>query len=243
MGIRTGSRRCRRARESSRRGIVAENRTVCRVSGVSSRIASRSSAKPMSSISSASSRTTVATSPEPQAAAVEQVEGPAGRRDDDVDAGLQGAQLPDDRRAAVDRQHAGAEVLAVAVQGLRHLDGELAGRHEDEADRGAFGAVRGQQLEDRQGERRGLAGAGGGLAEQVLAGQQGRDRLPLDGRRLLVAEAGQRAQQLRPETQVVEGGAIAGEVVSARVSFAVHPLHRSPDAPAARRRGRDSLDS
>ncbi len=35
---------------------VAENRSVCRRAGTSARIASRSSAKPMSSISSASSR-------------------------------------------------------------------------------------------------------------------------------------------------------------------------------------------
>jgi hypothetical protein len=41
-----------------RGGIVAENSTVWRFSGVASRIASMSSAKPMSSISSASSRTT-----------------------------------------------------------------------------------------------------------------------------------------------------------------------------------------
>ena len=44
---------------SMRGGIVAENSTVCRCSGVSARIASMSSAKPMSSISSASSSTTV----------------------------------------------------------------------------------------------------------------------------------------------------------------------------------------
>jgi hypothetical protein len=41
-----------------RGGIVAENSTVWRCAGVSARIASMSSAKPMSSISSASSRTT-----------------------------------------------------------------------------------------------------------------------------------------------------------------------------------------
>ena len=169
---------------------------------------------------------------QPQAAPVQQVQRPAGGRDDDVDAGLQRPQLADDRGAAVDREHPGAEVAAVAVQGLRHLDGELAGGHEDEADRCALGAVRGEHLEDRQGEGRGLAGAGGGLAEQVAPGHQRRDRLLLDRRGLLVAEAGQRLQQLRPQPEVVEGGALL---------VVVHRAHRSPNAPAARRRGRGRL--
>ena len=43
-----------------RGGIVAENSAVCLVSGVPPRISSMSSAKPMSSISSASSSTTIA---------------------------------------------------------------------------------------------------------------------------------------------------------------------------------------
>ena len=43
-----------------RGGMVAENSAVCLVSGVLPRISSMSSAKPMSSISSASSSTTVA---------------------------------------------------------------------------------------------------------------------------------------------------------------------------------------
>ena len=59
--IRTGSVRCRLAIAEIRGGSVAEKRTVCRSFGVSARIDSMSSAKPMSSISSASSRTTTAT--------------------------------------------------------------------------------------------------------------------------------------------------------------------------------------
>ena len=46
-------------RRESRGGIVAEKSAVCRSVGRASRIASRSSAKPMSSISSASSSTTM----------------------------------------------------------------------------------------------------------------------------------------------------------------------------------------
>ena len=56
---RTGSSRWRRAIFAIGGEIVAENSAVWRVFGVADRIASRSSAKPMSSISSASSRTTI----------------------------------------------------------------------------------------------------------------------------------------------------------------------------------------
>ena len=57
--------------------IVAENSAVWRISGSAPRIFSRSSAKPMSSISSASSRTTVSTSSKPDRAALEVVDGAA----------------------------------------------------------------------------------------------------------------------------------------------------------------------
>ena len=58
----TGSRRYFWASVSMRRGMVAENSTTCRVSGVASSRVSMSSTKPMSSISSASSSTTVSSS-------------------------------------------------------------------------------------------------------------------------------------------------------------------------------------
>ncbi len=58
---RTGSRRWRAATRAIGGGIVAEKRAVWRAAGVAERIASSSSAKPMSSISSASSRMTTST--------------------------------------------------------------------------------------------------------------------------------------------------------------------------------------
>ena len=119
-----------------RGGSVAEKSAVWRVFGVAARIASRSSAKPMSSISSASSRTSACSAVERERLAVHVVERAAGRRDDDVDAPLQGVELRDHRRAAVDRQHAHADLLAVAVDGLGDLHRELARRHEDEGRRG-----------------------------------------------------------------------------------------------------------
>jgi hypothetical protein len=62
-------------------------------------------------------------------------------------------------------------------------------------------AAGGQPLQQGQRERRGLAGAGGGLAEQVAALEQRRDGLALDRGGLLVAEprlavAGQRRVRL-----------------------------------------------
>ena len=64
-----------------------------------------------------------------------------------------------------------------------------------------------EALEHRQRERRGLAGAGGRLGEQVAAREQGRDRRVLDGRGLLVAEGGERAQETLVEA---EGGEARG---------------------------------
>ena len=91
---------------------------------------------------------------------------------------------------------------------------------------GALAAVRGQPLQQRQREGGGLAGAGGGLPEQVAALEQRRDRLPLDrasaprsrGRSARASSSGR-----RPRSSKV-GPSRAG------VSFAVH---RRPSFPGA----------
>ena len=94
---------------------------------------------------------------------------------------------------------------------LGDLHGQLARGHEDERrglDGGAGieagrGAALGDALEQREREGGGLAGAGGRLAEQVAPLDQRGDGLALDGRRLLVAEAGERGDELGAEA---EGG-------------------------------------
>src|SRR3546814_828799 len=53
----------------------------------------------------------------------------------------------------------------------------------------------GQPLQQRQAERGGLAGAGLGAAQQVMAGERQRDGFELDRGRRGVAVFGQRAQQ------------------------------------------------
>jgi hypothetical protein len=89
---------------------------------------------------------------------------------------------------------------------LGHLHGELAGRHEDQGARrfAVGGPEPGDPLEDRQGEGGGFAGAGRGLAEEVTSGDQRRNRLTLNGRRLFVPQLGQRTRQARIEPQAGE---------------------------------------
>ena len=118
---------------------------------------------------------------EPQAAALEVVDRPARRGDDDVHAAPQAAQLLTDRLAAVDRQDAGAQLPAVLEERLGDLHRQLAGRDQDERGRPALAGLADRDaLEGGQGEGRRLAGPGRSLGQQVAAGEQRRDRLALD---------------------------------------------------------------
>ena len=206
--------------DAMRGGIVAENRTVCRSNGQASRMASMSSAKPMSSISSASSSTTSSTASSGRVPRLMWSTARPGRGHDDVDAALEHLELVDDRLAAVDGQHLGVELAAVLVDGLGDLDGQLAGGHEHEGDGLGLGAGH-DALEDRQREGRRLAGAGGGLAEQVAAGEDRRDRLGLDRRRLLVAEGGEGAEELGAQAEVGERGHVLDGTSSTEASSGV----------------------
>src|SRR5690606_8695856 len=64
--------------------------------------------------------------------------------------------------------------------------------------------VSGDAREDGQGERGGLARAGGGLADEVAPVENRRDGLPLDGRGLFVAECRERAEQFGAQVEVGE---------------------------------------
>jgi hypothetical protein len=140
---------------------------------------------------------------EVEALALEVVHDAAGRADDHVGAALELAQLDDHALAAVDGQHVEAGHLAgVALEGLGHLDGELAGGGEDEHLRVALVDV--DLVEGGQGEGGGLAGAGLGFAQDVVAGEQVRDAGGLDGRRGLVADLGEGGQNGRLEIELVE---------------------------------------
>ena len=177
----TSRPRARAARRSagSRAGMVAENSATCFSAGVVDRICSTSSAKPMLSISSASSSTTKRSSAQVEGALVEVVHHPARGADDDVHAATQGRQLHAVPLPAVHRQHVQPlEVGGVPLERLRDLQGELAGGREDEHLRRLRGQV--DPGEDRQCEGGGLPGPGLGEPDDVAPRQQRRDRLGLD---------------------------------------------------------------
>ena len=67
-------------------------------------------------------------------------------------------------------------------------------------------AVR-EPLQDRQGERRRLARAGGRLPDEVAPLEQRRDRLGLDRGRFLVAQLDERVEEFGAQVEVREGAA------------------------------------
>ena len=196
-----------------------------------------SSAKPMSSISSASSSTTVRTSSRSQRAAADVVERPARawrrRRRRRARAPAAGGRSAGRRRSAATRT---PSVAAVAVDRLGHLHRPARGSARGRAPTGrGLRAAGVEPLQQRQRERRRLAGAGGRLAEQVAPVEQRRDRLALDRRRLLVAEGGERVEQLGAQPEVGERAGVpertdggGGHRGAPRIGRAGAPVCRVP---------------
>ena len=143
---------------------------------------------------------------EPEAAAGQVIDGPARGRDDDLDTAPQAPELLADRLTAVDGKDTDAKVATVAGESLGDLHRQLAGRDEHD---GRCAAVRRttdlERLQHRQGESSRLAGPGRGLGEQILSGEERRNRLTLDRRWLLVTELAERREQGRRQTQFGEG--------------------------------------
>ncbi len=139
------------------------------------------------------------------------VERPSRGGHDDVHPGLQAAELTSHWLPTVDGDDPDSEAMPVAVHRLAHLRREFTGGHEHECARrdSPLLDVR-NAVQHRQRERRRLTGARGRLADDVGAVEQRRNRGPLDGRRLLVAEIRQRRQQLRPQPELSEGGGRTG---------------------------------
>ena len=140
-----------------------------------------------------------------QVALLGQVEQPARGADHDVGAGAQRLDLRLVGASAVDR-HDGELAALVGGQVLRgvrevavDLQAQLAGRHHDEGARGTrqrpFG-VAGDAVQQRHAERVGLAHAGAGLTDEVVAGQRQRQRQFLDGEGVFDAFLGERADDL-----------------------------------------------
>ena len=126
---RSGTRR-RASRISAEN--VAEKSRFWRCLGSRARILRMSWMKPMSSMRSASSRTRISTRLRSIVRCVDVVEQAARRRDDDLRACAQPANLLLEADAAVDGGRADRALRAVGADALLDLERELAGRGQDE---------------------------------------------------------------------------------------------------------------
>ncbi len=114
-------------------------------------------------------------------AAFEMVDQAARCGDQHVDATIQQLFLFGVVHAADQQRHRKRGILAVFVEALGHLVGQLAGRFQDQGARHACaGTATGQDVDQGQGEAGGFAGASLRRAEHVAAHQHDRDRLCLD---------------------------------------------------------------
>ena len=125
-------------------------------------------------------------------AVAEEVEQTAGRGGEHVDAALKVLALLSVAHHAVDDGGREVRVLGELLEGLFHLQRELAGRLEDKA---AHFAVRAELVENREREGRGLARAGLGRADDVLAGEDHGDGLSLNRGRVGIAHFGDRKSE------------------------------------------------
>ena len=187
--------------------------------------------KPMSSMRSASSRTNTSrrssrTRPWPIRSS--RRPGVATRMSTPRASALHLLALAD---AAEDHGVAELEIAAVGGEAVADLRRQLAGRgqHQDAAGLrpGRADVVR-QALQDRQRERRRLAGAGLCAAQQVAAGEQVGNRLGLDRRRRGVVLGADGALDRRAQAEIGKGGHVtvafwmAGAGSAARVGSG-HP--------------------
>jgi hypothetical protein len=165
-------------------------------------------------------------------AALHVVEQSAGARDQHVYAATQLFDLRLHAGATVDGGDVQAQVLAIGAQAFGDLHGKLARRREDQRARlaraVAGGRAFGQALQQRQAERGGLAGAGLGAAEHVVAGENERNGLGLDRRRRGVAVFGQRAQQRGREPERFERHGCSSVVVATGMPAADSKLSLGP---------------
>ena len=151
---------------------------------------------------------------DPHAAQIERsaldvVKEPSRGADDDRRAALQRSLLRTVRHAAVDRGLVRVSVAADRAELARHLERELAGGDHDERLWPLLRDV--DALEDRDGERGGLAGPGLRLREYVLAALQRGYRLGLDGGGSDESELGDGARDVWVDGEPAERGERWGE--------------------------------
>ncbi len=126
------------------------------------------------------------------------IEQAAGGGDEHVHAAIELLVLVVERGAADQERHVQLVVLAVALEAFRHLGGQFAGGLQDErAGHAGLGAAAGQELDHRESEGGGLAGAGLGDADDVAALKHHGNALCLDGGGDGVAAFRHRLQDVR----------------------------------------------
>ncbi len=131
----------------------------------------------------------------------------AGGGHQDVDAAFEGVDLVAHGGAAADDLQPQAEHVAVRLQRVGDLHGQLAGRGEDDGARALRGgAGAGQAGQRGQAEAERLPGAGAAPAENVTAGQRVRDGGGLDGERGGHPVFGELAHHVLRQTEVGERG-------------------------------------
>ncbi len=131
----------------------------------------------------------------------------AGGGDHDVDAAAQRLDLLAHGHAADDDLHAQAEAAPEGFEGVVHLEGELAGGHEDHRVRPPGGGSHtGDARHGGQAEGEGLARAGLAAPEDVVAGEHVGDRRALDGERAVEAQLGQSVDERLGQAKQLELG-------------------------------------
>jgi hypothetical protein len=139
-----------------------------------------------------------------QGALIDEIEQPPRRCNQDIEAARDGAQALRIGNAAEDDTDRKPHELAVGLGAGGDLCRKLARRRKHQhANVAGLGNVarRSKAVERGQHEGCGLAGAGLGDAEQIAAGQNRRDRLALDRRRLRIILRGERIEKGLREPQ------------------------------------------
>ena len=147
---------------------------------------------------------------EPKRVALDEIEQPAGRGDQNVDAveRARGPALPIGTPPIASAALM-LQMAAVGAEAVEDLAGQFARRaeHQDAAAL-AYERLRvgGEMMQDRQREGRGLAGSGLGDSDHVAARHDGRDGLRLDRCRREVFFFGERTRDRVIKLEVVEVG-------------------------------------
>ncbi len=149
---------------------------------------------------------------EDQAFALDVVDDAAGGADDDMGTALELAKLHDHALSAVKRQDVEAgQVVSVTLECFGDLNCEFACGGEHQHLRIVTRAV--DAVQQRQREGGGLAGAGLGFTQNVVALHQRRDAGSLDGGGGFVTDLGERTQERFGETELLEGFDVRSHVM------------------------------